>query len=74
MLKKPLGGSLAHLAPDEPAAGPTGSSTAQQEYATLGRDAPIAWPTGARRVPVTGKLSPHAAAALQRMGIEVPKQ
>lgn len=41
-----------------------------QEYATLGSDAPIAWPSvGGRRVPVTGQLSPHAQAALRRMGI-----
>lgn len=52
--------------PDQPAAGP---QTPAPEYATLGPDAPIAWPSGARRVPVTGELSPHAAAALQRMGI-----
>jgi hypothetical protein len=52
--------------PDQPAAGPP---TPTPEYATLGPDAPIAWPSGARRVPVTGQLSPHAAAALQRMGI-----
>ena len=74
MLTKPLGGALVHLAPDEPTGTPPGPSTPKQEYATLGRDAPIAWPTGARRVPVTGKLSPHAAAALERMGIQVPKQ
>lgn len=42
----------------------------KQEYAALGSDAPIAWPSvGGRRVPVTGQLSPHAAAALRRMGI-----
>jgi hypothetical protein len=52
--------------PDQPAAGPP---TPAQEYAALGPDAPIAWPSGARRVPVTGQLSPHAAAALERMGI-----
>ena len=50
--------------PDQPAANPQ-----TPEYATLGPDAPIAWPSGARRVPVTGQLSPHAAAALQRMGV-----
>jgi len=55
-------------APDpEPAAPP---SKPTPEYAQLGKDAPIAWPAaGGRRVPVTGQLSPHAAAALQRMGI-----
>ena len=53
-------------APDQPAASP---QTSAQEYATLGPDAPIAWPSGARRVPVTGQLSPHAAAALERMGV-----
>lgn len=52
--------------PDQP---PAGTSTPAPEYATLGPDAPIAWPSGARRVPVTGQLSPHAAAALERMGI-----
>ena len=74
MLTKPLGGALVHPAPDEPTGGPTGPSNPQQEYAKLGPDAPIAWPSGSRRVPVTGKLSPHAAAALERMGIQVPKQ
>lgn len=39
-------------------------------YATLGQYAPIAWPSGfATKVPVTGQLSPHAAAALRKMGI-----
>ena len=52
--------------PDQPAASP---QTPTPEYAALGPDAPIAWPAGARRVPVTGQLSPHAAAALQRKGI-----
>ena len=47
-------------------------SPPRQEYATLGPDAPIAWPAaGQRRVPVTGQLSPHAAAALERMGIKM---
>jgi hypothetical protein len=50
-----------------PAAPPSPPS---REYAKLGADAPIAWPSvGGRRVPVTGELSPHAAAALKRMGI-----
>lgn len=54
-------------APAQPAAPP---SAPKREYAALGPDAPIAWPSvGGRRVPVTGQLSPHAAAALQRMGI-----
>ncbi len=54
-------------APDRPASSP---NTPAQEYAALGSDAPIAWPSvGGRRVPVTGQLSPHAAAALKRMGI-----
>ena len=49
---------------------PTTPSPPAQEYATLGADAPIAWPSvGGRRVPVTGQLSPHAKAALRRMGI-----
>lgn len=43
--------------------------TPTPEYAALGPDAPIAWPSGARRVPVTGQLPPHAVAALKRMGI-----
>jgi hypothetical protein len=57
-----------YLAPDTPAGGgpPAGG------YATLGPNAPIAWPSGAAKVPVTGKLSPHAAAALERMGITKP--
>ena len=56
----------------EPAqqAAPPRPSTPAQEYAKLGTDAPIAWPSvGGRRVPVTGQLSPHAQAALKRMGI-----
>ena len=55
----------------EPAqAAPPPPSTPAQEYARLGTDAPIAWPAvGGRRVPVTGQLSPHAQAALKRMGI-----
>jgi hypothetical protein len=54
-------------APAPPAAPPAAS---RQEYARLGSDAPIAWPSvGGRRVPVTGELSPHAMAALKRMGI-----
>ena len=55
----------------EPAqAAPPPPSTPAQEYARLGTDAPIAWPSvGGRRVPVTGQLSPHAQAALKRMGI-----
>jgi len=55
-------------APDPPA--PSPPSAPSREYATLGADAPIAWPAaGQRRVPVTGELSAHAVAALQRMGI-----
>jgi len=51
-------------APPPPAPAPS------REYAALGSDAPIAWPSvGGRRVPVTGELSPHAQAALKRMGI-----
>ena len=51
-------------------AAPPRPSTPAQEYAKLGTDSPIAWPSvGGRRVPVTGKLSPHAQAALRRMGI-----
>ncbi len=49
-------------------------ATPATEYAALGPDAPIAWPSGARRVPVTGQLSPHAAAALKRMGITEAKE
>jgi len=53
--------------PAPPAAPP---SKPTPEYAALGPDAPIAWPSvGGRRVPVTGQLSPHAAAALKKMGI-----
>jgi hypothetical protein len=56
-----------YFAADErvpPAGAPTGG------YAALGQYAPIAWPSGfANKVPVTGQLSPHAAAALKKMGI-----
>ena len=63
-----------YFAPDErvaPPGAPTGG------YATLGPNAPTAWPsgfagtgggTGSSRA-VTGELSPHAKAALERMGI-----
>jgi len=54
--------------PAAPPAAPPAKPT--PEYAALGKDAPIAWPSvGGRRVPVTGELSPHATAALKRMGI-----
>ena len=54
----------------EPAQQAPPPSTPAREYAKLGSDAPIAWPSvGGRRVPVTGELSPHAQAALKRMGI-----
>ena len=58
-------------APPQPAAQPASQPSAPRaDYASLGPDAPIAWPAAsARRVPVTGQLSPHAAAALKRMGI-----
>lgn len=55
-----------YLAPDErvaPSGAPTGG------YASLGANAPIAWPSSGKQVPVTGQLSPHALAALKRMGI-----
>jgi hypothetical protein len=66
VLAKVLGGGVKlYLAPDER----TPPSGAPTEYATLGPNAPIAWPSGAAKVPVTGQLSPHALAALERMGI-----
>ena len=46
---------------------PAGAPTSG--YATPPQFAPIAWPSGGAKVPVTGQLSPHAAAALKRMGI-----
>jgi hypothetical protein len=78
MLKKSLRRGARRKAADHSAASSNTPATSQpaasprtpaQEYAALGPDAPIAWPSGARRVPVTGQLSPHAAAALQRKGI-----
>jgi hypothetical protein len=70
MLRKSRGRSAQPEAPTQPASAPSAPSTPRQEYAALGSDAPIAWPSvGGRRVPVTGQLSPHAAAALKRMGI-----
>jgi hypothetical protein len=61
----------AQAQPAQPAPPAQAPSPPRQEYATLGADAPIAWPAaGQRRVPVTGQLSPHAAAALERMGIK----
>jgi hypothetical protein len=65
LFSKSFGVELYH-APDErvpPAGAPTSG------YATLGQYAPIAWPSGFAKVPVTGQLSPHAAAALKKMGI-----
>jgi hypothetical protein len=55
-----------YFAPDERVA-PSGAPASG--YATLGQYAPIAWPSGSAKVPVTGQLSPHAAAALKKMGI-----
>ena len=72
MLASALGAAELYLAQDAPnAPNPPGGSQ-QPEWATLGPDAPIAWPSGAAKVPVTGQLSPHAAAALERMGITTP--
>jgi hypothetical protein len=82
-MKKPFRRGARQKAPDQPAASPStptpdqpaaSPQTPTTEYAALGPDAPIAWPSGARRVPVTGQLSPHAAAALQRMGITETKE
>ena len=64
MLARSFGSDVElYFAPDPPSGPPSGG------YATLGPNAPIAWPSGTAKVPVTGKLSPHAAAALERMGI-----
>ena len=71
MAKKSARRGARQEAPAQPA---PSSNTPTPEYAALGPDAPIAWPSGARRVPVTGQLSPHAAAALQRMGITQVRQ
>jgi hypothetical protein len=77
MLKRSRRRGARQEAPQQPAPAPAQTPAAQtpapttaQEYAALGADAPIAWPSqSGRRVPVTGQLSPHAAAALKRMGI-----
>lgn len=75
MLAMSFGGDVKlYLAPDErvpPPGAPEGG------YATLGQNAPKAWPSGfssyggrtGNAAPVTGQLSPHAKAALKRMGI-----
>lgn len=75
MLAKSLGADVQlYFAPDErvpPPGAPTGG------YATLGKTAPTAWPSGfagtgggtGNERPVTGELSEHAKAALKRMGI-----
>ena len=75
MLARSFGGSVKlYFAPDErtpPSGGPTG------EYAKAPASAPKAWPSGfagtgggdGNKSPVTGQLSPHAKAALERMGI-----
>jgi hypothetical protein len=65
LISQSLGVEL-YFAPDErvsPAGAPASG------YATLGQYAPIAWPSGSAKVPVTGQLSPHAVAALKKMGI-----
>ena len=73
MLARSFGGDVKlYFAADErvpPPGGPT-------EYAKLGPNAPTAWPSGysggggsGSNRPVTGQLSPHAKAALERMGI-----
>ncbi len=72
MLATSLGAGELYLAPDDPNAPNPPAGSQQPEWATLGPDAPIAWPSGATKVPVTGQLSPHAAAALERMGITPP--
>ena len=78
MLARSFGGDVnLYFAADERTP-PPGEGTpppgAPQEYAALGPNAPIAWPSGyATRVPVSGQLSPHAKAALERMGITQPK-
>jgi hypothetical protein len=83
MLKRSRRRGARQEAPPQPAPAPTETPaetpaaqsaapapSTGQEYAALGADAPIAWPSqSGRRVPVTGQLSPHAAAALKRMGI-----
>ena len=74
MLARSFGGSVKlYFAPDERVP-PPGAPTS--EYATLGPNAPTAWPSGytggggsGSNRPVTGQLSPHAKAALERMGI-----
>lgn len=75
MLAMSFGGDVKlYLAPDErvpPPGAPTGG------YASLGQQAPTAWPSGfasyggrtGNTAPVTGQLSEHAKAALRRMGI-----
>jgi hypothetical protein len=69
MLKKSRKGAKPKQA-SAPSPPPAPPSAPSREYAKLGADAPIAWPSvGGRRVPVTGELSPHAASALKRMGI-----
>jgi hypothetical protein len=71
MKLKPRRRAAKPTAPQQQAAPPAAPPAApSREYAALGADAPIAWPAaGQRRVPVTGELSPHAVAALKRMGI-----
>ena len=68
--QKPAKPQAARQEPVQQQAAPPRPATPAQEYAKLGTDSPIAWPSvGGRRVPVTGQLSPHAQAALKRMGI-----
>ena len=75
MLARSFGGDVKlYFAPDErvpPPGAPTGG------YATPPAVAPTAWPSGfagtgggsGSNRPVTAELSPHAKAALERMGI-----
>ncbi len=75
MLAKVVGGDVQLMfAPGDrvpPPGAPTGG------YATLGKEAPKAWPSGfasyggrtGNSAPVSGEISAHALAALKRMGI-----
>ena len=75
MLAKSFGADVTlYFMADEPVPPPGAPAT---PYATLGSSAPIAWPSGFAGTgggtglsrPVSGELSPHAKAALERMGI-----
>ena len=75
MLARSFGGGVELYFAEDERTPPSGARPS--EWATPPAQAPKAWPSGfagtgggdGSRAPVTGQLSPHARAALERMGI-----